>query len=358
MPGLKTKKQSEFNPHWQGMLAEYVTAIAWSPNGQYLAATSAAGEVSLLNVKLQHLTVLQEISGQSMDCVAFSHDGKFLAAAGQQGLVKIWQLQSESPALITTLETRSTWVDRLAWSPTHPYLAFQLGSCMQIWDAEHAQVVETLSLDATAQDLGWHPDGQALAIAVKNTIRIWNTQTWELEHDWETAAPSSAIAWSPDGQYFAAGGIDRTLMVWQWGVEYPWQMQGFPGKVSQLSWSDGASSSGTPLLVASSADGMVRWEKDQDEQIGWNATELKHHHKKVSAIAFQPQSFLLASASKDGQLCLWHHAKTLSLTLEGAPNGFSCLAWHPAGHQIAAGGQSGELFIWSKTLRGQGFGQR
>jgi WD40 repeat protein len=147
-------------------------------------------------------------------------------------------------------------------------------------------------------------------------------------------------------------------MVWQWGVEHPWQMQGFPAKVSQLAWSDRPSPTGAPLLVASSGDDMVRWEKDRDEQIGWNATELKHHHEKISAIAFQPRSFLLASASKDGQLCLWHHAKTLSLTLEGATNGFSCLAWCPPGHQLAAGGQSGELFIWSRIVRGQGFGQR
>ena len=357
MPRLKTNRQNEFENCWQGMLEDYVTAIAWSPNGQYLAATSAAGEVSLLNAKSQ-LTLLQASSEQAMDCVAFSHDGKFLAAAGQQGQVKIWQFQPEAPVLVATLETRSTWIDRLAWSPTHPYLAFQLGFCMQIWDAEQSQVVETLSLDATAQDVHWHPDGQALAIAVKNTISIWDTQTWEPEHCWETMAPSAAIAWSPDGNYLAAGGLDRTLMVWQWGVEYPWQMQGFPGKVSHLAWSDQASPSGAPLLVASSADGMVRWKKDRDEQIGWNATELESHREKICAIAFQPNSFLLASASKDGQLCLWHQAKTLSLTLEGATKGFSCLAWHPQGYQLAAGGHNGELFIWSKVMPGQGFAQR
>lgn len=357
MPSLKTNKQNKFDRHWQGMLAEYVTAIAWSPNGQYLAATSAAGEVSLLNVQLQHLTLLQERGEQSIDCLAFSHDGRFLAAAGQQGYVKIWQLQPELPVLMATLETHSTWIDRLAWSPITHHLAFQLGFYVQIWDAEQAQIVETLSLDATAQDLQWHPDGHTLAIAVKNSVRIWNTQTWEIKHYWETMAPSSAIAWSPDGNYLAAGGIDRTLLVWQWGVEYPWQMQGFPGKVSELAWSDQLSPSGAPFLVASSADGMVRWEKDRDQQIGWNATVLEHHREKICAIAFQPHSFLLASASKDGQLCLWHHAKTRSTTLEGASNGFSCLAWQPQGDQLAAGGQNGELFIWSKALYGKGFGQ-
>lgn len=45
--GLKTKQWGEFDLHWQGMLADYVTAIAWSPDGKTLAAISAAGEVVL-----------------------------------------------------------------------------------------------------------------------------------------------------------------------------------------------------------------------------------------------------------------------------------------------------------------------
>jgi WD40 repeat protein len=76
------------------------------------------------------------------------------------------------------------------------------------------------------------------------------------------------------------------------------------------------------------------------------------------AIAFQPDTFLLASATEDGLLCVWQKAEQLAQILDGVANGFSCLAWHPQGHQLAAGGQEGELLVWSKSTRAQGFGQR
>jgi WD40 repeat protein len=61
----------------------------------------------------------------------------------------------------------------------------------------------------------------------------------------------------------------------------------------------------------------------------------------VNAIAFQPGSTLLASAAEDGQLCLWKKAQQVAQILEGAPQGFSTLAWSPNGKWLAAGGQQG-----------------
>lgn len=67
---------------------------------------------------------------------------------------------------------------------------------------------------------------------------------------------------------------------------------------------------------------------------------------------------LLPLQIADGQVCLWQKAKRLAQVLHGATDGFSCLAWHPQGQQLAAGGQQGELLIWIKVMRGQGFGRR
>ncbi|HEY9663129.1 MAG TPA: hypothetical protein V6C65_32185, partial [Allocoleopsis sp.] len=121
---MKTKTQLEFQQTWRGSLSDYVTAIAWSPNDHFLAACSAAGEVVLISLPGFQFTLLQSGTGYSVDCLAFSYDGQFLAIGGQDGQVKIWFLQSGSPELITTLENKSVWVDRLCWSPTTHELAF------------------------------------------------------------------------------------------------------------------------------------------------------------------------------------------------------------------------------------------
>jgi len=115
--GLKTRKQGEFELHWQGTLSDYVTAIAWSPDGK-MAASSAAGEVVLYQAGAFQETSLQQGDGRSVDCLAWSQDGQFLAAGGQSGQVNIWQVQSDRTELIATVGNPSAWVDRMAWSPT------------------------------------------------------------------------------------------------------------------------------------------------------------------------------------------------------------------------------------------------
>jgi WD40 repeat protein len=82
---------------------------------------------------------------------------------------------------------------------------------------------------------------------------------------------------------------------------------------------------------------------------------LELHDGVVQAIAFQPGTFLLASAADDGYVCLLQEARQVAQILEGAPAGFSCLAWHPHGQQLAAGGQNGELLIWSNSTPTENF---
>jgi WD40 repeat protein len=356
---MKTKAQLEFQQTWQGSLSDYVTAIAWSPNGHFLAACSAAGEVVLISLPGFQSTLLQGETGYSVDCLAFSHDGQFLAIGGQDGQVKIWSLQSGTPELITTLENKSVWVDRLCWSPTKHELAFSLGKYVQVWDADTQDVVTTLNFEAsTVLDLDWRRDGKYLALAGYQGARVWNAEDWDAEEEaLDIPSATVAIAWSPDNQFIAEGNLDSTLSVNEWGNPAPWLMQGFPSKVRQLAWSEIPASIGVPMLASCSGAAVVVWERDHDECVGWASRILGNHQGVVQAIAFQPNSLLLASAAEDGWVALWHRGSRLIQALTGASNGFSCLTWHPQGHQLAAGGLEGELLIWSQALRGQGFGK-
>jgi len=130
-------------------------------------------------------------------------------------------------------------------------------------------------------------------------------------------------------------------------------MRGFSGKVRQLAWSETQ-----PLLLAcSSAESIVVWEKHSDVAVGWEGRVLEGHLESIQSIQFLPNSLSLASAAADGQICFWQKSK-LAQILEGASQGFSCLAWHPQGNLLAAGGQNGELLVWTNAARGEGFRKR
>ena len=336
-------------------LSDYITAVKWSPEG-LLAASSACGELILWHQK-ERVFVLQSETGKSIDCLSFSRDGQYLAAGGQDGVVKIWHLPTQT---LTPLDPTSAWVDQLAWSSTTNQLAFSRGRTVQIWDAETRREVTQLNFhDSSVLCLAWHPVVDTLAVGGYQGVKIWQGSNWEDDpHVLQIPSASQAVAWSPDGKYIACGNLDRTLAVVEWGNPHPWVMRGFPGKVRSLAWSDSPTVLGAPLLAVASAEGVVIWEKQVQEEAGWEGWVLEGHRENVTGIEFQPGTFLLASGSEEGAVCLWHSAEKMIQTLEDGVDGFSCLSWHPQGEFLAAGGRRGELRIWSKSTSGRGFARK
>ncbi|MBE9231643.1 hypothetical protein IQ231_08065 [Cuspidothrix issatschenkoi LEGE 03284] len=336
-----------FTKDYSTRLNDYVTALAWSNQGEILAASSGAGEVVLW--ENGELKILQSPTDKAVNCLAFSRDGKYLAMSGQDGTVKIWC----GNKLMTTLENAPIWVDQLGWSYSNNQLAFSLGKYVQIWDADTSEVVATLNFqDSSILGIDWRKDGKYLAINGYKGVKIWSTQDWD-DEPFILSMPtvSTAMAWSPDGEYLASGNMDRTLTVLQWENPDPWVMRGFPGKIRQLAWSDVKTATGAPILAAASVDGIVLWEKSPDETVGWEAKVLSNHLDIIKAIAFARQSFNLASAGADGWLCLWDENKEVSQIFSDTTAGFSTLSWHPQGQLLAAGGEQGELIIWSTSRK-------
>lgn len=358
--GNQQTSQSELTLqfHAKEMLSDYITAVTWSPDGKTLAVSSAAGEVMLGAVGERNelsLQPLQTAIGNSTDCLSFSCDSQFLAAGGQDGKVRIWQ--ANSGELIADLDNQRVWVDKLAWSPNRNQLAFSSGRSVRVWNADDNTVEVTLNFEASSVlDLAWHPVDKYLAVSGYQGVKVWSGEDWDDDpYILSVRSATGAISWDASGKYLACGNMDNTLIVNEWGSDRPWVMQGFSGKVRHLAWSNQNTLSGAPLLAASSSENISVWEKQADESVGWEAWGLEVHEKVIRAIGFQPNTFLLASASEDGQLCLWHEAEQLLQILEGADGGFSCLAWHPQGQFIAAGGCDGELLVWAKLIRGKGF---
>ena len=353
---LKTKKKTVLQRLWNTQLSDYVTAIAWSPSGTQLAASSGAGEVLLYTPTTNQSTCLQSPQGESVDALAISADGKFLAAGGQAGTVWIWQIDRDSPTLLTTLEHSRTWIDRLQWHPSSPELAFSFGHHAQVWHAVDQTVVTTLNFEASSVlALAWNPQGTRLSLGGNQSIKTWQYHNWDEDPEIrEVGGASVAVAWSPDGNYLASGNNDRSVLVWAKDHPAPWRMQGFPGKVRQLAWSKPMVRD-APLLASISGEGVVVWTKAVDEAEGWNPQVLEVHEGVVRAIAFRPDTLLLASAAEDGCLYLWQKARRMAQVLKGASSGFSCLAWSDQGTTLAAGGSGGELFVWTETTKGKGF---
>ncbi|QDZ39990.1 WD40 repeat domain-containing protein [Euhalothece natronophila Z-M001] len=346
------KSRIAFQPTWEKHLSDYITAVKWSKTGDYLAVSSAAGEVILFRGERLEQVLLQSPTGFSVDCLEFSHDDQFLACGGQSGTVTIWNLSTDFPQCVSNLEYPSTWIDHLTWNPVNNELVFSLGKYAQVWDAKSQEIITTLNFaSSSVMDLDWRNDGLWLAVGGYKATQVWNCRDWDDDPEIvEVPSASTTVKWSPDCRYLACGDIDSTLVVTEWGNPTPWLMQGFTGKVRQLAWSAFPTRSGAPLLAAGSGCDIVVWQRSKNENVGWS-DEVVSHESSISAIAFHPKTVTLASVAKDGKVNLWHRGQKLLQSLDGAFNAFTCLHWHPKGSHLVAGGEDGEIILWSNSQR-------
>jgi WD40 repeat protein len=342
-----------FELTWKGELSEYITDLTWSKN-DHLAVSSANGEV-MVKLNQPQLILPSNQEQNQINTLTFSPDGQFLASGGQDGKLRIWQLPDFE--LIDCLDWGLKWLECLRWHPQQPYLAFNQGRYVQIWDVISQEIITTLNFDnSSVLDLNWDSQGKFLAIAGDGGVKIWSTQNWDDEPIYlEMAGAATKIKWSADGQYLAAICIDQSVLLWRWGNNSPWRLSGFSGKIRNLVWSE-INLVNSPLLAVSSRGDIVLWKKEKIETKGWASSTLGLNDNLIEDLAFQPQSLMLASGGEDGYICLWKYSQKLVQKLTGIKGGCTRLQWNLSGNKLAIGSDDGEILIFSKSKRSQGFG--
>lgn len=215
---------SEYEEH-TGVLSN-VFALAWSPDGKFIAsACSTAGidkTVHVWNAKSGHKKLHYDASYGlmphfSVSSLAWSHDGKRLAAACGDKTIRIWD--TTTGKLKSLFSARSDYVYTLAWSSDDQRLALAHGnSTAEIIDAFDGGTLLTYSKHRdNVRDIAWSPDGKRLATASNDTtVQIWDATNGNHIYTFEKhTAWTTSVAWSPDGTRISSTSNDKTVQVWQ-----------------------------------------------------------------------------------------------------------------------------------------------
>ena len=164
---------------FEGEGSGILTGIVWSPDGNYLAASSTDGVILVWEIQNGDMT--QKLSGHFgwVNDLDWSPDGKLLASGGDGFQVMIWDAQSGE--LMHTLENHFAGVFGVAWSTDGEKLAsVALDGQVIFWESKSGSEIDALTLNPSLISVAWSPDGTQLATGTAlNTVIVWDIATGE-----------------------------------------------------------------------------------------------------------------------------------------------------------------------------------
>ena len=193
-----------------------VYALAWSPDGWYIASGHFDRTVQVWDASTGNVFVTYSNHTDRVRAVAWSPDGKNVASSGDDNTVYIWS--DSSSRCITNYRGHSDCVFAVSWSPDGKHIASASDdNTVQVWNVISGNLITTYcGHKGFVRAVAWSPDGKFIASASwDQTVQVWNPATGQHIYTYRGHAKMvNAVAWFPDSKRIASGSRDKEVHIW------------------------------------------------------------------------------------------------------------------------------------------------
>ncbi|KAI5117200.1 hypothetical protein M0805_004970 [Coniferiporia weirii] len=335
----------------------YLSALSWAPTESNIVRIlypyfSNQPLVGIGRETKWKSTLWTSDTGSSIECVAYSLDGRHIVSGSRDKTLKIWDAQT-GDAVGEPLTGHEDWVRSVAYSPDGRHIVS--GShdrTLRIWDAQTRDAVgEPLTgHEDWVSSVAYSPDGRHIVSgSCDRTLRIWDAHTKNAVGEPLTghSEPVHSVAYSSDGRHIVSGSYDKTLRIWDAHTgDAVGELTGHSDSVTSVALSpDGRH------IVSGSYDATLRiWDAQTGDAVG---EPLTGHEDWVSSVAYSPDGRHIVSGSRDWTLRIWdaQTGDAVGEPLTGHSYTVRSVAYSPDGRHIVSGSRDWTLKIWDAQTR-------
>jgi len=276
-----------------------VKGIAFHPTGETLAVACYGSEVVLYDVATARSDDSLSLPAAGRR-VAFSADGKWLAASCANGTVHLWR--TSTMAKRWSLEILKGRVDTLAFSADGALLLCGSSAGVRFLDVEKGEELGLLKDAGLAAPAAFSPLGSIVGfVKGDNEVGIWD---------------------------YRSGGEVASVM-------YRRRMD----RITAMAFSPSGA-------VLATVDGNVvrLW----DTVMGASVATLSGPGREIESVAFSPDGRICGAGDRDGRIWLWDVGTQMALkTLDGHTKRALALAFSPDGTLLASGSNDRTVRVWA-----------
>ncbi|MBW4659063.1 MAG: hypothetical protein KME15_10335 [Drouetiella hepatica Uher 2000/2452] len=332
-----------------------IVSVAFSPNGQMLAASDTRAEIHVWNIHSNQKLLTLSGHHSWVFSFVFSPNGITLASASDDFVVKLWEVSTGD--CLQTLRGPANLINAVTFSPDErSIINDDKNAAIQLWNTERpeSQVSALQGYPHLARSTAFSPDGKTFANSTQTqTVNLWNVRTGESEKVLQTHNLTvRLVAFSANGQQLVSTSLTASVQLQSSPTLAPeiqvWDLQcnrclhiltGHTNGISEIIFSPD-----DRYLASSSFDQTVKiWNIDMGQC--WRT--LQGHNEKINGVAFSPDGKLVASGADDHTVKLWDWNTGQCLkTFQGYTDAIKSIALNLSGQILASAHEDKTIKLW------------
>jgi len=329
--GISTHRENaKFNPIFEE-LKPFPERFVLSQDGAIFVTANEQGIVNVWQTQTNKpLLTLTSGYTKPLTALAFSQDGKTLASGDITGNMQIWDINKYSKRM--TIKTGNNYIRMLAFAKTNKTLISESRGNIAVWDTtsgmqENAYAIPDAlggSISASFKDgtrltrkkVGaFSPNSEKLVIQTKNGTEIWDI-------------------------------LNAKNLRTSTKIRKYWTTPAFDGKLLAT-----ASGNVTKLWNTNTDEGVATLETPKDF-IDGSLETFNFRNFNVYSLAFTPDSKILAVGTGNKKIHLWNvTTQQLIQTISGHQHAVCELAFSADGTVLASGDTGGKIHLWEFATR-------